>query len=490
MAIAIALIVIVLGSVIFHFWSPWTQTPIASNWGTIDDTMAITLIITGVVFILINFFVAYAVWKFRHSKTRKAHYEPENKRLEWWLTGLTSLGIIAMLAPGLYVYADFVQVPEDAMEVEVVGQQWSWGFRFAGNDGKLGKSDISHISLDNSFGLDPNDATGLDDRLVHASELVLPLGKPVKLLLRSKDVLHDFYVPNFRVKMDMVPGSVSYIWFTPTRPGTFDILCAEFCGNGHFNMRGKVTVVPPQDFETWLASQETFGDGVSKARSEPLSLLAQQGQVLAGSKGCVACHNFTADGVGPSWQGLYGSERKLSDGRLVRVDDAYLIRAMAEPNVELVEGFAALMPPVPLSEDEMIALIAFIKERGARPGSPVSEGEIIKDRATNETQSPKVKDATTALKGALDGGRIAMEKGCLACHSIDGQARVGPSWQDIFGTERELATGTKVRVDEAYLMEAIYQPNARIVKGYPAIMPPGNLSPPEAQAIIDYIKTL
>ncbi|MFT6779798.1 MAG: cytochrome c oxidase subunit 2, partial [Paraglaciecola sp.] len=151
MGIAIALILIVIGSIVFHFLSPWVMTPLASNWGSIDDTMLITFIITGIVFIAINFFIAFAVIKYRHDKNRKAKYEPENKKLEIWLTVVTSIGIIAMLAPGLVVYSDFVNVPEDASVVEVVGQQWSWSFRFPGDDNQLGKSAIKHISIDNPF---------------------------------------------------------------------------------------------------------------------------------------------------------------------------------------------------------------------------------------------------------------------------------------------------------------------------------------------------
>ena len=272
MGIAIALILIVIGSVVFHFLSPWVMTPLASNWGSIDDIMVITLIITGIVFIAINFFIAFAVIKYRHDKNRKAKYEPENKKLEIWLTIVTSVGIIAMLAPGLAVYSDFVNVPEDASVVEVVGQQWSWSFRFPGDDNQLGKSAIENISIDNPFGVDPLDPTGQDDVLVVGNRLVLPVDKPVKILMRSKDVLHNFYVPQFRVKMDMVPGTVSYIWLTPTVIGEYEILCAEFCGVGHFNMRGYVKVMQQQNFDEWLLEKPTFAASMINNSSEKLSV--------------------------------------------------------------------------------------------------------------------------------------------------------------------------------------------------------------------------
>ena len=170
----------------------------------------------------------------------------------------TALGVAAMLAPGLFVWNQFVKVPEDATEIEVVGQQWQWSFRLPGKDGKLGIADTRNVSPDNPLGLDPADPNGQDDVVVEGGELHLPVGKPVKALLRSIDVLHDFYVPEFRAKMDMVPGMVTYFWFTPTRTGTFEILCAELCGVGHNFMRGIVMVDTEQDYQAWLQEQSTF----------------------------------------------------------------------------------------------------------------------------------------------------------------------------------------------------------------------------------------
>src|SRR3990172_8622520 len=126
MPLAVVLVLLVVATIIFHFASPWWFTPIASNWGTIDTTVDITFWVTGIVFIAVNLFLAYVIIRYRHKKGTVARYEPENKKLEIWLTGITAVGVAAMLAPGLFVWADFVDVPEDAIEVEVVGQQWRW----------------------------------------------------------------------------------------------------------------------------------------------------------------------------------------------------------------------------------------------------------------------------------------------------------------------------------------------------------------------------
>jgi cytochrome c oxidase subunit II len=252
MAVALILVLVAVGSVVFHLVSPWWWTPIASNWRYIDNTIIITFWITGAVFVAVILFMAYCVYRFRHQEGRQAHYEPENKRLEWWLTIVTGVGVAAMLAPGLFVWQQFITVPDDATDIEVFGQQWQWSFRLPGPDGQLATSDIRLITPDNPLGLNRDDPKSQDDVVVEGGELHLPVNKPIKALLRSADVLHDFYVPEFRAKMDLVPGQVSYIWFTPTRTGTFEILCAELCGVGHPQMRGKVIVQEESEYQAWL----------------------------------------------------------------------------------------------------------------------------------------------------------------------------------------------------------------------------------------------
>lgn len=258
MALVLVLVLVVVGSVLFHLLSPWWWTPIASNWSYIDDTIIITFWITGAVFAAVVLFMAYCVWRFRHREGNRAAYEPESRKLESWLTVVTALGVAAMLVPGLFVWSRFVTVPPDASEVEVVGQQWQWNFRLPGKDGKLGRADTRIVGVDNPLGLVPDDPAGQDDIIVEAADLHLPVGKPVRMLLRSIDVLHDFYVPEFRAKMDMIPGSVTYFWFTPTRTGTFQVLCAELCGQGHAFMRGTVMVDTQEDYLAWLGEQQTF----------------------------------------------------------------------------------------------------------------------------------------------------------------------------------------------------------------------------------------
>jgi len=257
MHVVLILVLLAVGSVLFHLVSPWWWTPIASNWQYIDDTIIITFWITGAVFVAVLLFMAYCVLRFRHREGHTAAFGPESRKLEGWLTLVTGIGVAAMLAPGLFVWNHFITVPADATTIEIVGQQWQWSFRLPGKDGRLGISAIDNITDDNPLGLSRNDPNGQDDIIIQGAELHLPIGKPVKVLLRSTDVVHDFYVPEFRAKMDILPGSTSYFWLTPTRTGTFDVLCAELCGSGHPYMRGSVIVEEAADYHVWLDGQQT-----------------------------------------------------------------------------------------------------------------------------------------------------------------------------------------------------------------------------------------
>lgn len=289
MPLAVILVVLVVATVAFHVLSPWWFTPIASNWSMMDDTVKLTFWVTGVVFVAVNLFMAYAIVRFRHRKAQTALYKPEDNKLEWGLTIATTVGVALLLTPGLFVWAKFVTVPTDATEVEVVGQQWNWSYRFPGKDGRLGESDATLISADNPFGLDPKDPHGQDDVLVSSPELHLPVGKPVKILLRSRDVTHQFAVPQFRVKMDMVPGMVTYFWFTPTRVGSYNVLCEQLCGVAHFAMRGRVVVDDEATYQAWLASQPTFANTRAEVAGDPVA-----GEALYAV--CSACHGARGEG--------------------------------------------------------------------------------------------------------------------------------------------------------------------------------------------------
>jgi cytochrome c oxidase subunit 2 len=473
MAMAIILVLIVIASVLFHLLAPWHAAPPASNWGSIDTTLFITLIISGIFFIAVTLFMAVALIRFRHKEGGRAAYQPESKKLETGLIIVTSIGIAAMLAPGLVVYDDFIRVPKNAYELEVVAQQWQWAFRFPGQDGKLGKSDIKFVDSVNPLGLDPKDSAGQDDVLIRSNEVHLPLDQPVKVLLRSKDVLHDFYIPQIRSKMDMVPGMVSYFWFTPTVIGKYEILCAEYCGVGHYNMRGYMIVEDRTAFEQWLNSQPTFAQTLTTAAKPSRDSVLEKGRQLVEKYGCVACHSQDGTAsLGPGWKGLYGRTEQLADGTSVLVDEAYVKESILDPKARLVQGYPPVMVAYTLTEDELGAVVALIKSLGVAQQEP-STGEKL--------------DGGDDL--ATQGQRLAQSLGCLACHSVDGSKGVGPSWQGLYNEPVTLADGSTIKADEGYIKESVLNPGAKIVKGYAAIMPAFTPSDQELNALIAFIKS-
>ncbi len=385
MVMGIALVLLVVGSVLFHYLSPWYFLPIASNWTNIDDTVTLTFWVTGFVFVTVNLFMAYCVVRYRKQKGHRADYEPESKKLEGWLIIVTSVGVVAMLAPGLFAWAKFIEVPKDAAVLEVVGRQWFFNYRFPGADGVLGTVDARYISNENPFGINPDDPHGQDDVLVSSPDLHIPMGKSVKLELRSIDVLHDFTVPQFRAKMNMVPGLVTYIWFTPTRTGTFDVFCEQLCGVAHFAMRGKVVVEEQPAYQAWLASHPTFAQTVARAPGD-----AEAGKQLYTV--CAACHGAQAEGNPAlnapklSGQGGWYLQRQLqnfkSGGRGAHEKDA----------------FGKLMAPMAatLADDAAIAnVVAYI--------------QTLQDAPAPRTVKANVADGKTFYET------------CGACHGADGQ---------------------------------------------------------------------
>jgi len=377
MPLAVALICLVVGSLIFHFLSPWTFTPIASNWGAIDETIDITFVVTGIVFVAVNLFMAYAVIRYRSREGVKAKYEPENKKLETWLTAVTALGVAAMLTPGLFVFADFVNVPEGAVQVEAVGQQWRWSYRLPGEDGDFGEVDARLITAENPFGMDPEDPNGFDDILINDPTVHIPVGSPVQFWLRSKDVLHNFTVAQFRVKMDLVPGLVSYLWLEPNKVGEYEVLCEELCGIAHHAMRGRVIVDEPEDYAAWVASQPTFGE----------LRAAAEGDAAAGAASyavCSACH-------GPQGQGM----QALNAPKLAGQDPLYLkeqlrkykagIRGTHENDI-----FGKQMQPMAatLATDAMVNnVLAYIGTFPDNPAPATVSGNVMRGAELNETCS-------------------------------------------------------------------------------------------------------
>ncbi|MCS7155227.1 MAG: cytochrome c oxidase subunit II [Bacteroidota bacterium] len=263
-ALALFIGLFVLVAVITIAGGFWWLPPLASEHGAaMDRLFTVTLIVTGVVFVLVHTLLAYFVWRFRGSPERRAEHIREHRGLEIAWTVIPAVILTALIVSGGRLWLQIHRTPPpEAFQVEVWGEQFKWGFRYPGADGRFGRTDPRLISDDNPFGIDLEDPASRDDIFFPAGqgELYLPVGRPVVVYLRAKDVLHSFFVPHLRVKQDAVPGMTTRFLFTATRTGDFEIACAELCGLGHYTMRGLLTIASEEELTRWLAEQPTVAD--------------------------------------------------------------------------------------------------------------------------------------------------------------------------------------------------------------------------------------
>ena len=267
---------------------------------------------------------AYFSWRYRYVEGRATPHQTHNTTLEILWSVLPLLLCVGLFFWGLVGYMKFAVAPGEAMEITVTGEKWLWSFEYP-------------------------------DGTRSAGEMHVPIGKPVHLVMGSKDVLHDFFIPDMRIKRDIVPGRYTEIWFTPTVMGEHLSTCAEYCGKGHSDMKAKVFVDTQEKYEEWIAT------GGTEWMSYPPE---EWGKIQWKAKGCESCHNL--DGTrskGPSWKAIAGKMEKLQGGQSVLVDDNYLRESMLQPQAKIVEGFEPVMPTFQglLKEPDIRGLIAFIK---------------------------------------------------------------------------------------------------------------------------------
>ena len=234
---------------------------------------------------------------------------------------------MVMFGWGASLFFRLASPPANAMELFVVGKQWMWK--------------VQH-----------------PEGVREINEMHVPIGRPVRVTLGSEDVLHDYFIPAFRVKMDAVPGKVTTLWFEATEVGTYHIFCAEYCGTKHSGMIGQVIVMTPQDYEAWLAGGKSTGTAV------------QNGERLFTDLACVTCHKPDSTGRGPSLLGVFGSTVTLTDGRKVVADENYLRESIMNSQAKIVAGYQGIMPTFQgmVTEENLMQLIAYIKT--LKPAAP------------------------------------------------------------------------------------------------------------------------
>jgi cytochrome c oxidase subunit 2 len=296
----------------------------------IDWMWNLELIAMSFLFALIVVPLVYSLVVFRRRKgdTTDAEHMEGNTKLEIAWTIIPLFGVVAFAYLGAVNLAETRRVDPDAMIVKVKGIQWSWSFEYPAVNG------VSVIS----------------------DELHLPKGKQVLLRMTSSDVIHSFWVPEFRVKQDLVPGRITELRITPIRDGNYKVRCAELCGTSHAYMEKPVVVSSQADFDTWMAEQTKLAE---QAAATPEG----HGQLLVSANGCAACHSTNgASGIGPTWFGLFGSQVKLTDGSVVTADEAYLTESIKAPQAKIVAGFETqLMPNYGFPDEDIADIVAYIK---------------------------------------------------------------------------------------------------------------------------------
>jgi cytochrome c oxidase subunit 2 len=262
---AALLILIIVASSWLFLQRRWWMPDVASVHGLdIDRVFLVTLVISGVLFVLLQGVLAYFILRFGKPQQHASAAIQTSPRIEKRfaiIAGIIIFGVdVTIFALGeSQWFKAWGPPPEGTMTVEVMAEQFAWNFRYAGPDGVFGKTDPSLISSNNPFGVDKMDPSSKDD-LISINQLHLPEGKPVRLRMRSHDVIHSFFLPSQRIKQDAVPGMQIDVWFIPNRAGEFEIACSQLCGLGHYRMRAMLTVEPQDAFETWL--KETGEQGV------------------------------------------------------------------------------------------------------------------------------------------------------------------------------------------------------------------------------------
>jgi cytochrome c oxidase subunit 2 len=292
----------------------------------IDWMWNLQLIAMSFLFSLIAVPMIYSLVVFRRKKgdTTDAEHIEGNTQLEitWTIVPLFLVVLFSILGAGNL--ANTVRPSPDAMVVKVTAFQWGWKFDYP------------------EYGFS-------------TSEMYVPVNKAIDLKMESTDVIHSFWVPEFRVKQDLVPGRVTELRITPILPGNYKVRCAELCGTAHYKMEQPVVVVDTEAFSAWVAARQ-------KEAEEASATPEGHGQLLVSSNVCGACHSITGSaGIGPTWRGLFGSTVELEDGTTVIADEAYLIESIKDPKAKVVKGFQPTMPVFPFTDEEIADIVAYIK---------------------------------------------------------------------------------------------------------------------------------
>lgn len=338
-------------------WIPFLPDSASTMSGRVDGLyfylVGVTVFFTSLIVIVITYF---AIRYRRRSPNEIPRPVAGSLKLETLWTVIPFLIAMSMFVWGADVYFRQYRPPKEAMEISVVGKQWMWKFEHP-----TGQREIN--------------------------ELHVPLGTKVKLLMTTEDTIHSFYVPAFRIKQDVVPGRYFTLWFEATKPGTFHLFCAEYCGTNHSGMTGSVIVMEPTDFNNWLAGNANQGSPVAAGQN-----------LYANMLGCASCHGDKGQGGrGPALTGLFGQTVQLDNGTTVTADETYIRESILNPQAKIVAGYGPIMPTFAgqVNEEQLLQLISFMKSL-----SPQQSRGAISTTAPALSNNPQTGPATPESTGA------------------------------------------------------------------------------------------
>ncbi len=339
-----------------EFWtdggSLWLPPQSSTTAHVIDSAFDFILWTSTILTIGVAIAMVVLAWKYRR-KSHAEHPKPvhESKLLEISWSVIPTLLVMVVFFWGFRAYVDTSIAPSDAYEIRVEGQQWFWTFEY------------------------PN---GLKTQ----GEVVVPAGQPIKFVMSSKDVLHSFFVPAFRIKNDVLPNRYQYVWFNAPEEGVYQVLCTEYCGNAHSNMGALIRVVGRDAFYAYLASGGAGGEDLPPV---------EWGEELYTARNCNTCHSIDGSPlVGPTWQGTWGTTRAFADGTSAVMDDNYIRQSILDPGSQILQGFQPQMPSYEglLNDRDILAIAAYMREINGLATAADTSLAIPGDAAVADSTGP------------------------------------------------------------------------------------------------------
>ncbi|MDB5034387.1 MAG: cytochrome c oxidase, subunit [Chlorobi bacterium] len=348
--------------------------------GRVDSLYFFLVTITIVFSLLIAFAIAFFAIKYRRgNNVDRSNPLSESKTMEAVWIGVPLVIVMIIFFWGTNVYFTIVRAPKQAEDVYATGKQWMWKFQHIGGQREI-------------------------------NELHVPVGKPIRVIMTSEDVIHSLYFPSFRVKQDVLPGRYTQLWFEPNKPGTYHIFCAEYCGLQHSGMIGRVVVMDPVSYQRWLSTGKGGGGSTTgDAGTGSGESMASAGEKIFQQQGCASCHMADDATRAPQLKGLFGTQVALKNGETITADEQYIRESILRSGAKIVEGYEPVMPVYQgrISEEDLMQLLVYVKSLAApaKNQSGGTQSATVPGTATGEQARGTAQHADVPAANAKSGSK-------------------------------------------------------------------------------------